>query len=318
MKISVLPHLKRILVLQLLFAAQVHADIPDDLLKSAEKGNSNAQYEVARSYELGKRVKSDNTQAINWYAKAAEQGHTNAAYRLGLLYYNGLDDSEIDFKKAFQYLSLAANNDHKNSQSHLARMYENGDGVEINEDLSDYWYEQAFTAKNQSLEAFLKERDNSQPVEKAMIKQVVKASEEEVQEEIMFPDTLLDNSWLQKGKASVYLNSSVSKCKYKKKKVICTSKKLNGRHATGRYQYKLKSIISRGNTDNELHIEYRKLYTSVPAQTIEAYAEEAEGAGPVLSVGWEEKSHIINCEYENTDSLLCRITGEDAFRIKRK
>lgn len=326
MKIIVLIHLKRLIVLQFLFAALAHADIPVDLLKSAETGNVNAQYEVARSYELGKRVKSDSAQAIKWYIKAVEQGHTNSAYRLGLLYYKGLGASELDFKNAFQYLSLAANKNHKNSQANLAKMYENGDGVEKNEDLSDYWYDQAFTSSTQSFDDYLKESKNSQPivdvaikhVRKPITKSVVKSAKKRSYRKIKFPDTLLENAWLQKGKASVYLNSTVNKCKYKKKKITCTTKKLKGRHATGRYKYKLKSMITTGSNDNELHIEYRKLYTSVPEETIEAYAEEAESTEGSLVVGWENKSHIINCKIESANSLLCRATGEDAFYIKRK
>ncbi len=318
-------HLNRFVFLQLLFVSLVHAEIPADLLKSAESGKASAQYSVARSYELGKRVKSDNAKAISWYTKAADQGHTDAAYRLGLLYYKGLGGFKIDLKKAFHYISLAAKKNHKNSQINLAKMYAKGEGVKRNKELSDYWYEQAYPTDT-------KEQKKSEPVVSVEPKpvQVKKAKQKKPptvfvvsskKKKIKFPSTILAKKWLQKGKASVYLKSSRTQCKTKKNKLVCTSSKLKGSHPTGAYLYKMRSIITRGDNAKDINIQYRKRYITVPEETVEAYDDDdtdTENVQGKLVIGWEKKSHSIDCRFESAKAILCRPIGEDAFYIKSR
>jgi len=326
-------HLFGLMFLQCLTVSLAHAAIPADLLKSAENGNAGAQFTVARSYELGKRVRSDKAKAIQWYTKAADQGHTDAAYRLGLLYYKGLGGFKIDLKKAFQYLSQAAKANHKNSQANLAKMYANGDGVARNEQMSDYWYEQAFTAQTQSFAEYMKEQEKDEvvqpePVKSRPVVKKVKAQKKVVskkisapvkKEVIRFPQTILDGQWLQKGKPSSYISSTNTKCKTKKSKLVCSSSKLKGRHTSGGFEYKVRSIISKGAGEKDISIQYRKLYTTVPEETIGGYDDEDDaGSKDVLVVGWEKNSHSIKCKFESSRAILCRPVGEDAFYIKRK
>lgn len=318
--------------LPLLFVSLVHAALPLDLIKEAESGKASAQYSIARSYELGNRVKSDNAKAISWYEKAVNQGHTDAAYRLGLIYYKGVGGFKIDFKKAFYYLSLAAKNNHKNSQANLARMYQNGDGVKRNKERSDYWYEQAFTAKIQPFSEYIKEQAQSRLPKTApakiikkpvvVVKKPWKPSPAKVvkKSKIIFPATITKYEWLQRGKASAYLNSAVTQCKVRKQKLICSSEKLRGIHFTGIYKYKVRSIITVGRNAKNIQITYRKLYTSVPEENIGGYDDDENDSPQTqqLVVGWEQKSHSINCRFETAKSILCRPVGEDAFYIKAR
>ena len=73
--------------------------------KAAEQGHAGAQYELGRMYQQGceaqrvdhrtlksywkQEVPKDYSQALNWYLKAAKQGHVGAHYCLGLLYAEG-------------------------------------------------------------------------------------------------------------------------------------------------------------------------------------------------------------------------------------
>lgn len=60
-------------------------------LPEAEKGDSEAQYYVARIYANGMDdVAVDYAAAANWYRKAAEQGYAEAKQELGYLYETGL------------------------------------------------------------------------------------------------------------------------------------------------------------------------------------------------------------------------------------
>ena len=49
----------------------------------------------------------DDTEAVKWYRKAAEQGHAPAQYNLGAMYGNGEGVPE-DYVQAYAWLNLAA------------------------------------------------------------------------------------------------------------------------------------------------------------------------------------------------------------------
>jgi hypothetical protein len=54
--------------------------------KAAEHGHSRAQYRLGMAYLLGEGVERNTEQATQWFRKAAKQGETNAAKRLSLAY----------------------------------------------------------------------------------------------------------------------------------------------------------------------------------------------------------------------------------------
>lgn len=58
--------------------------------RSAERGSAEAQFQLARYYELGREVAPDLKEAVRWYRSAAEQAYPDAQYYLGMLYYYGI------------------------------------------------------------------------------------------------------------------------------------------------------------------------------------------------------------------------------------
>ncbi len=60
----------------------------------AEKGDAEAQCNLAYCYELGDTVKRDMVKAFYWYARSAEQGYTEAEYNLGKRYVAGFGVKE--------------------------------------------------------------------------------------------------------------------------------------------------------------------------------------------------------------------------------
>ena len=48
--------------------------------KAAEQGDDKAQYYLAKCYEEGKGVEKDLVKAVEWYAKAAEQGEKKTQF----------------------------------------------------------------------------------------------------------------------------------------------------------------------------------------------------------------------------------------------
>ena len=76
------------------------------LQKAAENGLDLAQMEIGHRYLIGHGVANSQSDAINWFTKAASQGFTPAQYQLTLLYAD--DNSGVfDNKKAHFWCELA-------------------------------------------------------------------------------------------------------------------------------------------------------------------------------------------------------------------
>ncbi len=57
--------------------------IPEDLEKTAESGDADAQYEIGLLYYYGDGVWDDREEAYEWFLKSAKQGHPKAQHRVG-------------------------------------------------------------------------------------------------------------------------------------------------------------------------------------------------------------------------------------------
>ena len=70
-------------------------------------------------YHYGKGVSRDYAKAVEWYRKSAEQGDTNAQYELGYMYHNGIGVSK-DHTKAAEWYSKAAKGGNMRARKILA------------------------------------------------------------------------------------------------------------------------------------------------------------------------------------------------------
>ncbi len=61
----------------------------EEIKKYAEKGDVEAQYQLARIYLEGKGIPQNYHTAFHWFYKVAEKGHIKAQYNLGRLYAEG-------------------------------------------------------------------------------------------------------------------------------------------------------------------------------------------------------------------------------------
>jgi len=91
---------------------QIHA-----LLKiAADSGLVEAQYLVARLYQLGIGIKQSHSKAYHWYAMAAMQGHSDGQYQLGMQWSDGrgvrayLEVAQFWIQQAAAHGHLAAQN----------------------------------------------------------------------------------------------------------------------------------------------------------------------------------------------------------------
>lgn len=112
-------------------------------LSKAQKGDAQAQYQVATAYALGKGVEQNLKEAFPWCQKAAEQGLAIAQYSLAATYRVGDDFVKADPQEAFRWYKKAAEQKHPDSIYAVALCYEAGEGVEKDEAKSLVYYREA-------------------------------------------------------------------------------------------------------------------------------------------------------------------------------
>jgi len=108
--------------------------------KAAEKGNAEAQLELGKRYFEGRGVSANEDEAVKWYTKAAENGNTDAQLVLGDRYF-----VEQKYSTAAEWYRKAADKDNGNvrAQYQLGLMYSQGQGVERNYAEAADWYRKA-------------------------------------------------------------------------------------------------------------------------------------------------------------------------------
>jgi hypothetical protein len=109
------------------------------LSKAADQGHTDAQFNLGVMYEDGIGVSQDPHAAVTWYRKAAEQGHAKAQNNLGTLFVNGKGVPQ-DYHSAAAWFRKAAAQGDVEGEFNLALMYENGTGVPQDQDSAMTWY----------------------------------------------------------------------------------------------------------------------------------------------------------------------------------
>jgi len=110
-----------------------------DLIGKVANGDADAQYRLARMYERGEGVSRDNTEALEWYRKAADQGHAEAQFTLGVMYKRGQGVPQ-DNTEALKWYHKAADQGEVRSQGMLGMMYYNGQGVSQDYIQAHMWF----------------------------------------------------------------------------------------------------------------------------------------------------------------------------------
>ena len=91
-------------------------------LPLAQSGDPDAQFNMGQAYKLGRGVPANMTRAIEWYRKAAVQGHKRAEDNLGLLMFQ-----QGERANALPYLQRAADRGEPRAQYIVGTALFNGD-----------------------------------------------------------------------------------------------------------------------------------------------------------------------------------------------
>ncbi len=125
----------------------------DELLRDADGGQTDSQYELGDIYTKGEIVPQDGDKAIKWYSRAAKLGHADAQLTLGYIYYN--DDARRDKKESAKWFLKAAEQGVAEAQLEIGEMYYRGDGVSQNKREAAEWFHRSAEQGNCDAQAEL-------------------------------------------------------------------------------------------------------------------------------------------------------------------
>ena len=112
---------------------------------AAEQGHAESQWRLGLLLRDGKGISKNTTDAIKWFRKSAEQGNVYGQYYLGYLYFNNKANIE-----ALNYFKMAAEQGHAGAQTMLGYMYSNGYAGVNDYNVAEKWYRKAAEQGNAS------------------------------------------------------------------------------------------------------------------------------------------------------------------------
>ncbi|MBW2737831.1 MAG: sel1 repeat family protein [Deltaproteobacteria bacterium] len=118
---------------------------PVKIIKSKEKAaptgtsDAEAQFKLGLKYERGKGVPKNPKKAVEFYRKAAEQGHADAQAMLGSMYDSGSGVPQ-DISEAARWYRLSAENGSRGGQFMYGTLLGSGRGVPKDQKQAVVWY----------------------------------------------------------------------------------------------------------------------------------------------------------------------------------
>ena len=139
---SAIAEMLRSTLLLFLLAGVAFGQLPDfkETKERAEKGDAEAQYNLAVMYDMGIGAPKNYSESGKWYLKAATQGIAEAQFQLGVRYYEHAKQSKENYAKGFSWFYKAAMQGMAEAQYNVALMYQLGRGVPTNRVEAYKWY----------------------------------------------------------------------------------------------------------------------------------------------------------------------------------
>ena len=100
------------------YVAQDYKTALTQFALAANQGHAEAQYYIGLCYEDGKGVEADKSEAAKWYKQAAENGYAEAQFRLGNILYSG-EGAPLDMYAAIEWYRKAAKQGNADAQGRL-------------------------------------------------------------------------------------------------------------------------------------------------------------------------------------------------------
>lgn len=106
------------------------SDCANAVIQMADKGDPIMQFRAGLIYEGGHGVEVDFKKALDYYLKAANNGHIESNYNIAIMYTRSRIDMKEDIETAIKYFTIASDNGFEASSLALALIYITGYKVE--------------------------------------------------------------------------------------------------------------------------------------------------------------------------------------------
>lgn len=121
-------------------APSTHSQTSTTNLSTLINPSQKTENEAEANYQMGAAFwkSQDIVKAMTYLGRAAEVGHVDAQFLLGLICIEGKNINH-DYEKGIEWLEKAATQGHKDAQRNLAAIYYQGNIVEKNYQKAEYW-----------------------------------------------------------------------------------------------------------------------------------------------------------------------------------
>ncbi|MDR2442517.1 MAG: sel1 repeat family protein [Deltaproteobacteria bacterium] len=132
---------------------------PDDLFKAAQNGSTDDRYRAAYAFENGTGVPVDLYRAAQLYLAAAQEGHPDAQFSLGVFLSQGKGGLPVNQSESARWLLKAAEQGVPQAQYNVALAYFKGLGLPKNETQAVFWMKKAASSGLVEAEQFIAENN---------------------------------------------------------------------------------------------------------------------------------------------------------------
>jgi TPR repeat protein len=112
-------------------------------------------YNLGLMHYKGEGVKANRREAVRWFRKSAEMGHSQAQFIIGTMYDKG-EDLAKDPGEAFAWYLKAAAKGHMQAQFNVGYMYTMGEGVKKDRNEAAGWLKKAAVQGHERAQKMLK------------------------------------------------------------------------------------------------------------------------------------------------------------------
>ena len=132
------------------FGSMQSPNILSELNRKAKAGESESQYSLGLLYFEGNNgVQKNNSEALSWFRRAAEQNHVKALTQLGDIYRGKYPEFSVDHVEALNYYKKAAYRGDDKAALWAGLMLDSGKTVPKDELEAIKWYRRAAELGNQ-------------------------------------------------------------------------------------------------------------------------------------------------------------------------
>lgn len=313
------PFFRITLLLSLLLSAQVWAmdymweEKFSKTLPLAEKNDPAAQYDIGVMYLRGRGVSIDNSKAIQWLKKAANQSHHKAQYKLATMYLEGAGTGQNNTEAA-KWLKKSAQSGYPPAQFQLGKLYEHGKGVSRDRQEAVKWYTLAADRDYQKArQALTKLKQNYVPAAPAPTP-VASAPKKTRQASVSLANSrelLLKGKWLNKSRPALHLPSARNKCTIQNSSIICLSENLKRQEGIAIVTFQKKSTINSFARNGQFNLVENDILLSAVAADFDPSDEELKKV-EAIKMG-KQGSHKLSCKFTSEKRVSC--DGKDSHPL---